>query len=373
MPSSAGRDAKMLRNNSIDSQSRKRRIGSRLQPAPFRGMSQAREFGSSRESDASQKAGGSHVGRAGRRASFRDVSIAAFLLGAASFARGEDAQPAPTRPGLSYAGVYAQSNSAVLDAANAEAGVTVTRVIENSPAEAAGIRVGDVIVQVNERDITDANQLLAAIEGLPVGSRAAFVVERDAERLELSANTVERVAAPPDPHAEGAPPATFSERKRLGFRFTPPDAALSERLGIAPRQGVQVTAVTPEGPMDRAGVKAGDVVITAVGEAVFSPQAFLQAVEKTASGGAKTIELGVVGGGGLVKDRTVKFFKPARETKKLSIPLIYSYQRGPTSSDTKVLGGLFGRERLENATKYRLFWLFKFETGNSAELLEPGS
>lgn len=69
-----------------------------------------------------------------------------------------------------------------------EAGtMTVTRVVPNSPAVAAGFREGDVLVAMNGIALTEANhdKLKAAKQTLKPGSTVVYTVARDGEERQL--------------------------------------------------------------------------------------------------------------------------------------------------------------------------------------------
>ncbi|MGE3191328.1 MAG: trypsin-like peptidase domain-containing protein, partial [Vicinamibacterales bacterium] len=61
-------------------------------------------------------------------------------------------------------------------------GVLITRMIQGSPAHAAGIRPGDVIVEVNGQAIRDTSQLMRTIADAPIGSTATIAVVREGRR-----------------------------------------------------------------------------------------------------------------------------------------------------------------------------------------------
>ena len=62
--------------------------------------------------------------------------------------------------------------------AEQEDGVVITTVVANSAAERAGIRVGDIIVSMNEKQITTFLELRAVLDGLSPGDEARMVLRR---------------------------------------------------------------------------------------------------------------------------------------------------------------------------------------------------
>jgi serine protease DegQ len=76
-------------------------------------------------------------------------------------------------------------------------GAVVTRVEPRSPAERAGLRQGDVIVEVNGLPIDDAANLRNMIGLMPLGAQLAIVVYRDGRRRALDARVEAASSQPP--------------------------------------------------------------------------------------------------------------------------------------------------------------------------------
>lgn len=74
----------------------------------------------------------------------------------------------------------------------AERGALVARVMEHSPADRAGIAVGDVILAWNGQEIEDATGLTVAVAGTAIGSRVDVRIWRDGGELVLQADVGER-------------------------------------------------------------------------------------------------------------------------------------------------------------------------------------
>jgi regulator of sigma E protease len=114
----------------------------------------------------------------------------------------------------------------------------VGRVVEDSPADRAGIAVGERIVSVSGRAVDTWDALFLAV--LPQAEREIPVVVRDAENRERTLNVV------PDART---------------------DFAMGD-LGVGPEMRAQIVDVAPGDPADRAGIAAGDVILEIDGEPV---------------------------------------------------------------------------------------------------------
>ena len=64
-------------------------------------------------------------------------------------------------------------------------GVVVIEVVEDSPAEAGGIRPCDLIREVNGTKVQDPSQVQLAVDRGRVGQTMPIIVERDGESIEL--------------------------------------------------------------------------------------------------------------------------------------------------------------------------------------------
>ncbi len=73
-------------------------------------------------------------------------------------------------------------------------------------------------------------------------------------------------------------------RAFLGVGIREIDAALAEKLGVKPREGVVVTQVHPSSPADRAGLTAGDIIVDFAGLKVHNPRDLQFAAERASMG-----------------------------------------------------------------------------------------
>lgn len=64
-------------------------------------------------------------------------------------------------------------------------GAIVTLVIPNGPADRAGVKIGDILVRIDDRPIADVSTMLGTISRIAPGTRASFVFVRDAQELML--------------------------------------------------------------------------------------------------------------------------------------------------------------------------------------------
>jgi serine protease DegQ len=78
----------------------------------------------------------------------------------------------------------------------ANKGVIITGVLQNGPAARAGLRPGDVITGVGDKQIGNVQELLTAVAGLKPGNAARFALQRGSDKMELDVTPGPRPRAP---------------------------------------------------------------------------------------------------------------------------------------------------------------------------------
>ena len=126
---------------------------------------------------------------------------------------------------------------------------TVTKVDADSPAEAAGLKVGDTIVAVDGRPVAqDIDFFVEMMEKKP-GEDVKLTVLRDGKRHTFAV----RLGARPD----GAQQAW----RKLGMRLRDLSARQAARLGLQPGSGLLIYEVHESGPAYAAGIEPGDILV----------------------------------------------------------------------------------------------------------------
>ena len=146
-------------------------------------------------------------------------------------------------------------------------GGLVAWVAEHSPAADAGIRTGDLLVQVNDTpiDVRFAEQLPAAnraLLGLSLGHAAALVLARDGRGRTVFVTPIDRPVASSQP----------AEIRAWGMVAANLSAAEARELGRASTDGVRVMSVRPGGPAEQArpALYREDVIVEIDGQPVRS-------------------------------------------------------------------------------------------------------
>ena len=137
-------------------------------------------------------------------------------------------------------------------------GVVVTDVMEGSPAQAAGFQKGDVITRYDDRPVSDVRELRSMVATTAIGSSVGISMVRGAQKRRLVATITEQKT-----QEQAAPPARLhgTANERLGLEAHDLTDEVRRQHGIKAQQGVLVTGVVSGGPADKAGVKAGSVIL----------------------------------------------------------------------------------------------------------------
>lgn len=139
-------------------------------------------------------------------------------------------------------------------------GVLVAEALPDGPAEKAGLKPGDVIVQVGAERVWEVKDLQRVVRHMAVGDEVTLAILRDGDRLTVPI----RVALMPQEAADAL------AAEPLGLIVRGFDAALAERLGLGRQGGIRVVVVERGSPAEQAGLQPGDLLLSVDGRDVVS-------------------------------------------------------------------------------------------------------
>jgi serine protease Do/serine protease DegQ len=135
---------------------------------------------------------------------------------------------------------------------NEQRGTVIADIVQGSPAAAAGLRVGDIILGLNGRPVESAAEVRNRIGLLRIGERVELTVLREGRQMQISATLQ-------------APKLTTLDGKTLHPRLA--GAVFSDIVEGMPEhsrvEGVLVTDLNPRSPAAAAGLRKGDLVVSA--------------------------------------------------------------------------------------------------------------
>lgn len=151
-------------------------------------------------------------------------------------------------------------------------GIVVAQVSDGSPADAAGLEQGDVILTMNGEAVKTVGTFRNRVAATPPGTKVKLTVLRNGKQktltLEIGRLTDEAVAA-----IGGTGSAV-----ELGLTVQTITPELAQQLEAEPGKGVAVTNVKPGSIAARAGIRPGAVILQVDRKAVDSAEAFEKAV-----------------------------------------------------------------------------------------------
>ncbi len=172
-------------------------------------------------------------------------------------------------------------------------GALVSKVLPKSPAEAAGIQIGDIITEFNKEEIVASSTLPPLVGATKVGETAALKLIRQGQNKEVQV----KIGSLPDeeePLAGTAEPEDNKPVNRLGVSVSNLTAEQREQLEVK-QNGVLVHEVRP-GPAYDAGIRRGDVILRIQDQSIKDTKHFNELVKGLPKG--KSIALLVQRHGG---------------------------------------------------------------------------
>ena len=174
---------------------------------------------------------------------------------------------------------------------DAEDGIAVVKVVEDGPADDAGIESGDIIVSIGDSDVSTVSDVKDAVSGAAVGDTLAFKVERDGSESTYNVTVGERPAREGNGRARGHHGGAKSGAmgtSGIGATVATLNADLAEKLEIETEEGIVVVNVREDSPADDAGLQSGDVIVSVDGNAVDSISNVVEAVRDAEAGDTLT-------------------------------------------------------------------------------------
>lgn len=162
-------------------------------------------------------------------------------------------------------------------------GALIGQVVPDSPAAAAGLKEGDVILEVNGKKITDPRHLRLTISQLAPKSKATLRVIRDGKERSLTA-TLGALAADgrggsPDGESGGSGDSKVEQLD--GVEVGDLDNQTRQQLEIPARiKGALVTKVAPDSKAQEAGLQEGDIILEIDRQPVTDAEHAVQLSEK---------------------------------------------------------------------------------------------
>ncbi len=180
-------------------------------------------------------------------------------------------------------------------------GVEISRVEEGSPAEKAGIKSGDVVLEYNGQRVEGMEQFGRLVRETPGGREVKVLISRNGVNQTILATVGTRKGKNvignifpgvelPEIHIPDIPQVFTTWRSpMLGVEAESLGPQLATYFGV--KEGVLVRSVLKETAAEKAGVKAGDVITKVDGTSVTMPNELSSAVRSASSKKTFSVEL----------------------------------------------------------------------------------
>jgi serine protease Do len=157
-------------------------------------------------------------------------------------------------------------------------GALVSRVMPDSPADKAGLKVGDVILAFNGQRLLNSSQLPPLVGASRIEEEATLQILRDGKELAVPVQ-VGRLAEDEEV-AETIPAQVEPDQiEQLGLAVIDIEPKVREELGLEERGGALVGNVSPGAAQD-AGIRRGDIVLMFDGIDVKSAKHLRELIEQ---------------------------------------------------------------------------------------------
>ncbi|MDD8030618.1 MAG: PDZ domain-containing protein [Acidobacteriota bacterium] len=196
--------------------------------------------------------------------------------------------------------------------------VVITFVEDKSPAELVNLKIGDIILKIDGEDIRSSDQLVSEIRNRQPGTTINLTIERQGQiqniKIKLGAVPEEEArrelelrfpdlfrrmpALPPMPEL---PRFTEAERFKFGdvveqYRFIGVyleqlNPELSRYFGVLDGRGLLISRINPGSPAEKAGLKVGDVIVSADGKRVETIEDLTDLIQKKKKGERLSLDI----------------------------------------------------------------------------------
>ncbi len=191
-----------------------------------------------------------------------------------------------------------------------EHGVEITTVEPESPADKAGLKPGDVVLEYNGQRVEGTQQFVRFVRETPPGRTVRLTVFRNGSTQTVTATVAERKG-----RSFNVPVPKIDEEIFMKLKdFTPPDVprvTMSWRAGVlgiegeplrgsqlgdffGVKEGVLVRSVMKDTPAEKAGIRPGDVIVRVDDRKVDEPRDITAALRAARDASRKTFPVVVV-------------------------------------------------------------------------------
>jgi serine protease Do len=165
---------------------------------------------------------------------------------------------------------------------DSEKGALIANVEKETPAERAGFKAGDIILEFDGKQINEGTNLSRYVAVAPIDKKVKVVILRDGKKQDVFV-TIGKLKDSKQTAEERENGSTESDR--IGITVQELTNDLAARLGIKEFKGLVITEVEPGSPAEDAGVTVGEIIVEINGQRPESPEQFNAVVTAIKKGG----------------------------------------------------------------------------------------
>jgi serine protease Do len=164
-------------------------------------------------------------------------------------------------------------------------GVLISDVVQDSPADKAGVAAGDIITEFDKKKVDTPQDLQKVVANTPPGKGVPIKVWRDKTEKTLE------IKIGDTPEENVALKSTNKSKSLLGLEVRPLTPDIAKQLNLRAQEGVLVFSVEEDSPAGEAGLQRGDVIREVNRQRVRNVQDFERATKDVKEGDRVTVLL----------------------------------------------------------------------------------
>jgi serine protease Do len=168
---------------------------------------------------------------------------------------------------------------------NNKNGVLISRILEASPAQKAGLKAGDIIISFDDQDVKNTHDLIRMILKKEVGDKVMLRLVRSGRLypvgVEIGARPEEeKVVAKKEKRETKSYQEEVNYKNWRGLEVSDIAADMILRFNLSNNSGVIVVNIEPASPAEKAGIRIGDVIYEIDRTSVKNVREYVEAVKK---------------------------------------------------------------------------------------------
>jgi len=270
-------------------------------------------------------------------------------------------------PAGSFSGLVVEDARDTLAAKLDQPGqLRLARIVENSPAAAAGLQVDDLLLEATVEGgssialarVSEWRQL--ELTTAP-GRKVVLVVDRAGREARTELQFVPRLQP-----AERNQSERYREEQRIGVVLRTATGVEARRAALGPGAGAVIVGLSQHSPWRSVGLRFGDLLVGINGKVLTHPQDLLTAVREATG---EHLQVDYLRDGERATTRA-PLSRRDSDLTEVSLPLLFSYEAQRGATEWSLLLGIFHYRSTAAAWRFRLLWLIGFAGGDADRLLE---